>query len=403
MVIKVINETEKIPAVLLSFQKLLSKDFICEKKQVDLISDSILDVIEFNKDLYKKLKISFKLKKIKRDVIGGKDTPSEFLSILKNDEAFNKKFLISLKISESKLLISDTNKDFPADLKLGDLMKLLSNNEFGVISIVIDVLLRYNFSSFSFQFGKISDNSRKQFKKEFYKYFDEYLKSYLSAFLIEMTTSSPKKFLNIFWSVLGTLQEQKKLTFTVPSLDRTFSENYSRTSQQFADFLMSPDAEELLGSTNIRLNEIFFNKLIPKTDLENCDQQTKKEIQDYFLERATKLVRNFNVSNWHSDIEAVTTIVNTATSFSTNLEDNHFNEMVSDVQNYFDSIYQLNPSMIDALKTEDCPICVYGRCVVRGVEMVAPLNFDIQSLKLKCPNKKHQLIPKSYHFDISLE
>ena len=79
MVIKLTNKTEKIPAVLLSFQKLLSKDFICEKKQVDLISDSILDVIEFNKDLYKKLKISFKLKKIKRDVIGGKDTQSFYL------------------------------------------------------------------------------------------------------------------------------------------------------------------------------------------------------------------------------------------------------------------------------------------------------------------------------------
>lgn len=403
MVIKVTNETEKIPAVLLSFQKLLSKDFICEKKQVDLVSDSILDVIEFNSDLYKKLNISFKLKKIKRDVIGGKDTPSEFLSILKVDNVFNKKFLISLKISESELLISDTEKDFPVDLKLGDLMKLLSNNDFGVISLITDVLFRYNFSSFNFQFGKISNNSRKQFKKEFYKYFDEYLKSYLSAFLIEMTTSSPEKFLDVFWSILGTIQEQKQLIFTVSSLNRTFAENYSRTSQQFADFLMSPEAEELLGSTNIRLNEIFFNKLIPKTALENCDQQTKKEIQDYFLERATKLVRTFDVSNWHSDIEAVTTIVNTATSFSTNLEDKHFSEMVSDVQNYFDSIYQISSKEIDTVKTEDCPICVYGRCVVRGVEAVAPLNFDTQSLKLKCPNKKHQLIPKSYHFDISLD
>lgn len=403
MVIKVTNETEKIPTVLLSLQKLLSKDFISDKTQVNLISDSILDFIEFNSNLYKKLNISFKLKKIKRDVIGCKDTPSEFLSILKGDNVFNKKFLISLKISESELLISDTKKDFPVDLKLGDLMKLLSNNDFGVISLITDVLFRYNFSSFNFQFGKISNNSRKQFKKEFYKYFDEYLKSYLSAFLIEMTTSSPEKFLDVFWSVLGTLQEQKQLTFTVPSLDRTFSENYSRTSQQFADFLMSPDAEELLGSTNIRLNEIFFKKVIPKTDLENCGQQTKKEIQDYFLERATSLVKGSETSDRLKDIETVTSIVNAATSFSTSLEDSHFSEMIAEVQKYFDHIYQLNTSMIDALKTEDCPICVYGRCVVRGVEMVAPLNFDIQSLKLKCPNKKHQLIPKPYHFDISLD
>lgn len=403
MVIKVINETEKIPAVLLSFQKLLSKDFICEKNQVDLISDSILDVIEFNKNLYKKLNISFKLKKIKRDVIGGKDTPSEFLSILKDDEYFNKKFLISLKISESELLISDTNKDFPTDLKLGDLMKLLSNNEFGVVSLITDVLFRYNFSSFNFQFGKVSDNSRKQFKKEFYKYFDEYLKSYLSAFLIEMTTSSPEKFLDVFWSILGTIQEQKQLIFTVQSLNRTFAENYSRTSQQFVDFLMSQKAEELLGNTNIRLNDISFKKKIPKIDLESCDQQTKIEIQNYFLERATSLVKASEVSDRLKDIETVTSIVNAATSFSTNLEDSHFSEMIAEVQKYFDRIYQLNPSMIDALKTEDCPICVYGRCVVRGVEKVAPLNFDTQSLKLKCPNKKHQLIPKSYHFDISLD
>lgn len=275
MVIKVINETEKIPAVLLSFQKLLSKDFICEKNQVDLISDSILDVIEFNKNLYKKLNISFKLKKIKRDVIGGKDTPSEFLSILKDDEYFNKKFLISLKISESELLISDTNKDFPTDLKLGDLMKLLSNNEFGVVSLITDVLFRYNFSSFNFQFGKVSDNSRKQFKKEFYKYFDEYLKSYLSAFLIEMTTSSPEKFLDVFWSILGTIQEQKQLIFTVQSLNRTFAENYSRTSQQFVDFLMSQKAEELLGNTNIRLNDISFKKRFQKLILKVVTNKLK--------------------------------------------------------------------------------------------------------------------------------
>jgi hypothetical protein len=402
MVIKVTNETEKIPTVLLSLQKLLSKDFISDKTQVNLISDSILDVIEFNSDLYKKLNISFKLKKIKRDVIG-KDTPSEFLSILKNDKDFNGRFLISLKISESELLISDINKDFPEDLKLGDLMKLLSNNDFGVISLITDVLFRYNFSSFNFQFGKISNNSRKQFKKEFYKYFDEYLKSYLSAFLIEMTTSSPEKFLDVFWSVWGTLQEQKQLTFTVPSLNRTFSENYSRTSQQFVDFLMSKKAEELLGNTNIRLNDISFKKKIPKNNLENCNQQTKIEIQDYFLERATSLVKASETSDRLKDIETVTSIVNAATSFSTNLEDSHFSEMIAEVQKYFDRIYQLNPSMIDALKTEDCTICVYGRCVVRGVENVAPLNFDTQSLKLKCPNKKHQLIPKSYHFDISLD
>lgn len=403
MVIKVTNETEKIPVVLLSLKKLLSNDFISEKKQVNLISDSILDVIEFNSDLYKKLNISFKLNKIKRDVIGGKDTPSEFLSILKGDNVFNKKFLISLKISESELLISDTEKDFPADLKLGDLMKLLSNNDFGVVSLITDVLFRYNFSSFNFQFGKISNNSRKQFKKEFYKYFDEYLKSYLSAFLIEMTTSSPEKFLDVFWSVLGTIQEQKQLTFTVPSLDRTFSENYSRTNQQFADFLMSPEAEDLLGSTNIRLNDIFFKKVIPKTDLENCDQQTKREVQDYFLERATKLVRTFDASNWHSEIETVTSIVNAATSFSTNLEDKPFSELLAEVQDYFDSIYQISPKEINIGKTEDCTICVYGRCVVRAIENLAPLNFDTQILNLKCPNKKHQLIPQSYHFDVSLD